>query len=99
MVVLFRDASLLLGLHGVCLYQLRHGGASEDVLGQKRTIQAVQARGRWRTDSSLRRYAKPAQLQRLLASMPAAKVSFARGSLARLRELLHGEASPRRPRG
>jgi integrase len=70
-VTLFKRAGAALGLPGLCMYQLRHGGASEDLLSADRTPHEVKARGRWTTDSSLRRYAKPAQIQRLLGSMDA----------------------------
>ena len=65
----FRAACQSLGLPPLCMYQLRHGGASEDLLSKTRDTQAVKARGRWTTDSSVRRYAKPAQLQRLANAM------------------------------
>ena len=65
----WRAACLTLGLPPLCMYQLRHGGASEDVLSKNRTSDEVKSRGRWRTETSLRRYAKPAQVQRLLNSL------------------------------
>jgi hypothetical protein len=73
----FRAACLTLGLPPLCMYQLRHGGASEDLLSKSRDAHAVKARGRWNTDSSLRRYAKPAQLQRLANAMSPAGRAFA----------------------
>eukprot|EP00972_Heterocapsa_arctica_P038827 5721550-Heterocapsa_arctica.AAC.1 len=61
-VSLFKAACDLLGLlRGTCMYQMRHGGASEDLLSHSRPQDDVKRRGRWSTDSSLRRYAKPAQ--------------------------------------
>lgn len=39
-----------------CLYGLRHGGASHDTLNRLRSLQQVKERGRWVTDSSVRRY-------------------------------------------
>lgn len=65
-VAQFRQASDALGLPELSLYQLRHGGASEDALSRARPLAEIRARGRWRSDSSLRRYAKPAMLQKLL---------------------------------
>eukprot|EP00971_Amphidinium_carterae_P246746 4900539-Amphidinium_carterae.1 len=62
----FSLACTSLGIPAQCLYQLRHGGASEDLLSNKRSVSLVKARGRWLSDSSLRRYAKPAQVHRLL---------------------------------
>ena len=75
-VALFKEVSLQLGLSGLCQYQLRHGGASHDLLTGARSEAAVRARGRWRSDSSLRRYAKPAQVQRLLSLIPVEKQPF-----------------------
>ncbi len=45
-----------------CLYSLRHGGASEDFLRRRRTLEEVKGRGRWRTEKSVRRYTKEAKL-------------------------------------
>ena len=47
-----------LGLQSVHTYQLRHGGASEDLNSKVRSYMEVKERGCWRTDASLRRYAK-----------------------------------------
>ena len=71
----FKSACAALGLPPLCLYQLRHGGASEDILSKDREYLEVKARGRWCTDVSLRRYAKPAQLRRLMGELsPAARI-------------------------
>eukprot|EP00972_Heterocapsa_arctica_P001401 205311-Heterocapsa_arctica.AAC.1 len=59
------------------MYQMRHGGASEEPLSLTRAQEEVKLRGRLRTDSSLRRYAKPAQVQRLLGSLAPARPSYA----------------------
>ena len=78
-VEVFRRAVAQLGLPPeMCLYQLRPGGASEDLLSGTRNEAAIKVRGRWRSDSSVRRYSKPAQLRRLLGSTPEAKRSLAR---------------------
>ena len=47
-----------LGLQSVHTYQLRHGGASEDLNSKVRSYMEVKERGCWHTDASLRRYAK-----------------------------------------
>ena len=44
-------------------YQNRHGGASRDHLLKLRSIQSIQRRGRWASDSSARIYDKPGRLQ------------------------------------
>ena len=44
-------------------YQLRHSGACDDSLSQRRTLLEIQARGRWECARTMRRYTKPGQLQ------------------------------------
>ena len=90
----FKAATAHLGLPHLCLYQLRHGGASEELLEGRRSISEIMARGRWDTSSSLRRYAKPAQLQKLLGSLPPVKASYAQQSLLALSDLLIGRRAP-----
>ena len=58
------------------LYCLRHGGASEDLLGHLRSVAAVKRRGRWRSDSSLGRYGKETRLQSVLNSVPPKVLQF-----------------------
>lgn len=53
-----------------CLYVLRHGGASEDLQCRARSPLEVQARGRWRTLASLRRYGKASRLMSQGAKVP-----------------------------
>ena len=98
-VNLFRLAGQRLGIPKLCLYQLRHGGASEEMLDGSRLPEVIQARGRWRTQTSVRRYAKPAQLQRLLNSMPEAKLDYARKSFEALGQLVRHELAPWPPPG
>ena len=49
-----------------CLYQLRHAGASDDMLQARRVTADIRARGRWQSDNSLKRYSKPTQVLREL---------------------------------
>ena len=58
------------------LYGLRHGGASHDLLHRRRDLLAIRERGRWVTDSSLRRYAKSTLLQKELNKVPSEVLSF-----------------------
>jgi integrase len=97
MVRLFQKATAMLGVTKACLYQLRHGGASEDIVSRLRTSDEVKARGRWRSEASLRRYAKPAQLQRLLASIPPAKRVFARNAWEQLQQIVAGHIDATAP--
>jgi hypothetical protein len=59
-------ATAVLGLPSLCLYQLRHGGASHDALTKVRAMQEIMSRGRWAAASSLKRYTKPGQIQKLV---------------------------------
>ncbi|CAK0823625.1 unnamed protein product [Prorocentrum cordatum] len=53
----FKRACELLGLGpaGPRRYSLRHGGASEDLFRQRRSVEAVQRRRRWASSQSLKR--------------------------------------------
>ena len=86
----FKEAGKILGVPDWCLYQLRHGGASEDVLDGSRSVDLVKQRGRWTTDGSVRRYSKPAQLQKLLGSLSAPKLQHAIEAWDALEDLLCG---------
>ncbi|CAK0900553.1 unnamed protein product [Prorocentrum cordatum] len=74
----FGVAARKCGLPRVCLYQLRRGGASGDVLSGRRDRKTVKARGHWRTDSSLNRYGKPGAVHQLLNAMTPASRDFGR---------------------
>ena len=50
-----------LSLANPTLYLLRHGGASDDFLKRRRGIQDLYRRGRWGTDSAVKRYEKSAR--------------------------------------
>ena len=50
------------------LYVLRHSGASADMMLKRRSLAEIKSRGRWRSDSSVRRYEKGGRsLERLAA--------------------------------
>ena len=61
---------LQLGRLGASLYCLRHGGASDNLLTRRRTLAEVRERGRWRTDTSVRRYGKTTRLQAEINKVP-----------------------------
>ena len=68
---LWKAAILFLGLPAnTVAYQLRHGGASEDCLSKRRSIEGVMVRGRWKAMKNVRRYTKPGQVQKLLNNLP-----------------------------
>eukprot|EP00435_Cladocopium_sp_Y103_P024584 s857_g6.t1 len=61
---------------GLTLYALRHGGATHDVVARRRPMLEVKQRGRWSSDSSLKRYVKEAKLQADLAKVPESVKEF-----------------------
>ena len=96
-VVLFNRAVSVLGLPKQCMYQFRHGGASEDVLGRVRTIDEVKSRGRWKSDGSIRRYAKPSMLGRLLGLLEPAKLGYCRDAWRNLEKVAWGQMAATLP--
>eukprot|EP00973_Karenia_brevis_P029559 4077560-Karenia_brevis.AAC.1 len=80
------------------LYSLRHGGASEDLLRKRRNLAEVRRRGRWQTDTSLRRYSKETRLLSELSKIPSAILDYGRlidMSIERI--FAHGENVPPPP--
>jgi hypothetical protein len=71
-----------------CLYTLRHGGATHDILTRRRTVLEVKQRGRWGSDTSLKRYIKLARLQTELAKVPIELRQFGMSILADLPSIL-----------
>ena len=51
------------------LYMARHTGASLDRLENRISLEEVRRRGRWRAESSVRRYEKRALIQEVYASL------------------------------
>ena len=74
------------------LYCMRHGGASFDLLAQKRPLASIKARGRWACDASLTRYAKATQMQRLTARLPKDVTAYGEYALENLETLLLARA-------
>lgn len=52
------------------LYTLRQGGASTDAALKARSLRAIQERGQWRRDSSVRRYQRHGRFSRVLWRTP-----------------------------
>ena len=73
---------------GTEMYQLRHTGASADFASNKRTIEAVKRRGRWRSDISLRRYEKGGRITEVLRRLTPDQRTFAISSWQQLPERL-----------
>ena len=80
-----------------CRYGARHGGASEDLTTHRRTPLGVKRRGRWATDSSLRRYGKETRLLAELAKVHPEVLRYGREIDANLVPLLHGRVPLPRP--
>ena len=87
-----------LGLNGVHPYPLRHGGAAEDLNGRLQDHTAVKARGRWSTDTSLRRYTKVGKVQRmmLMNQVSPGALEYCRWSARNLSKVFQGKALPER---
>ncbi|CAE7252533.1 AMY1.1 [Symbiodinium necroappetens] len=86
----FQSAAEAIGLKHLHPYQLRHGGASEDLNSRIRDHVAVRERGRWKTDSSLRRYAKTGKLQKMLGELKVSHLEFCQQSVRRMPKVLDG---------
>jgi len=72
----FAAAGTRLGVEALHPYQLRHGGATDDLTSKSRDFPAVKARGRWMTDQSVRRYTKVGRVQQLLNKLTPDKLSY-----------------------
>ena len=96
----FGAAVQLVGLSGLhpSLYSNRHGGASEDLLSGARSVEAVKRRGRWKSDSSLRRYGKEARLLSELGKVPLATRQMGDTALTNLEGLFADRSAARRLR-
>lgn len=93
----FTAAGSMLGLPNLHPYQTRHGGAAEDLNGAEREYSSVKARGRWMSDSSVRRYTKVGKIQQMLAKLSSGHVEFCRWSLQNMNKVMSGLISPRLP--
>ena len=51
------------------LYLLRHGGASEDLAENHRSIESVKKRGAWKSDASVARYGKSGRINEQLSRL------------------------------
>ena len=79
-------------------YQLRHGGASADLLERRRSVPEIQARGRWMRPESMRRYAKSGQTQKVLNALPSDVRRFTRWAAEEFREIMIGNITARLPK-
>ena len=73
-----------------CRYALRHGGASEDILSRRRLLVDVKRRGRWVSDSSLKRYGKETRLLSELLKIHPNVLAFGREVMQHFEALMLG---------
>ena len=76
-----------------CRYALRHGGASDDLITRHRDLMSIKKRGRWVSDSSLKRYAKESKLAAEVRKVNPLVLAYGQQVLADL----HGVISGHRP--
>ena len=91
----FQQAGSRLGVDHLHPYQLRHGGATEDMTSKKRDLAGVKSRGRWKTDQSVRRYAKVGRVQQLLAKLPDSSKRFCHWSELNMKKVMSGLVTAR----
>ena len=82
------------------VYSLRHGGASHDLLHQRRTVAEVKMRGRWHSDASVRRYGKLARAMKEANRLLPSTKKYGELVLAKLNKYLDadGRLCPRPPK-
>ena len=76
------------------MYRLRHSGPSADFLSGRRTIPEIKHRGRWSSDSSVRRYQKGGRINELLSRCSAQMKEFAARCLEVVPRILQSAAAP-----
>ena len=86
----FSAGAAWLGLSswGFTLYSGRHGGPSEDFVGERRSLAVIQRRGRWASEASLRRYQQTVRLQLVYARTPPELVKHCVATLAHIYRLI-----------
>ena len=84
---------LKLGCLCPCRYSLRHGGATHDLLSGQRSLIDVKARGHWRSDLSLARYAKPTRALKEMNMVPLSVLEYGQFVEANLEAIFHHRQS------
>ena len=92
---LFKAAADRLGIEA-SLYQLRHGGASDDLLRRRRTLSEIQSRVRVECLDTVRRYAKPGKIQQALNRLKPASRQYCEWAHCNLKGLFCGSVRPKR---
>ena len=78
------------GGHNLVIYQGRHGGASRDILLQRRDLEEMRKRGQWKTYSSLRRYEESGRLQKVLQTTAPELLRYCQAMEQHILEVLLG---------
>jgi hypothetical protein len=78
-------------------YSLRHGGASEVRLGRKRSLAEIKRRGRWASDTSLKRYTKETRLMSELVKLDSRIIKYGRENQQDISAFLLGVKRPHPP--
>ena len=78
----------------VVLYQLRHGGATHELVTKAREPVGLQKRGRWRTVASLRRYEKGGRLAEQISRMQPPQLARAEKLIPQIGAILCGTWKP-----
>lgn len=88
----FAESANRLGLHelGLVRYGLRHASASWLLLNNLKTYEAVKNRGGWRTDTSMKRYAKAALVAKMASQTPSRTIEYGTYVMSKLREAMIG---------
>lgn len=91
----FVTVASMMGVPNLHPYQLRHGGAAEDLNAGTRSYQGVKARGRWQTDASVRRYTKVGKIQQLMNQLLPGGLAFCQWSVRNMEKAFKGEVQAR----
>ena len=86
-----------LGVKDACLYQLRHGGASDDHLAKRRPLLEIMARGRWSSTASVLRYAKAGKVQKIYNDLKKNEQLFVNWCSENLELIVKGVIEPQLP--
>ena len=93
----FKEACQALGFVAVGVenaYQMRHGSASTDALENLRTLAEIKKRGRWQSDSSVRRYVNGGRLPEVFARLSPAQHDHCIDSESKIGKILRGQKPP-----
>ena len=85
-------AMLSLGSYHFSPYSVRHARPSNDFLHHRRDLADIKNRGRWKSDSSVRRYTKATKLQQLAQEIDLRVTNYGNAVMANIDEIMAGRA-------